>query len=161
LCTKDPKLDENEDLILTFVNSEESLLTKTCLDWAKSELRCIQEERKENPSLEDILKEELFPDLEEIERIREGEAEVSLCTNEAIEEKRGKILPEESRKEDVFLKRTFRCLRDCNRKFNQAIKCPLERTFLNLEEYREFRDIGAGGESLRFKECEKLCFQHK
>jgi hypothetical protein len=160
-CTKDPALDENEGLLLTLVNAQEPLLTRTCLDWAKSEVRCVQDEEEEDPSLEDILKEELFPELEEFERIQDGESELSLCTKEAIQEKRGRLEQPESRSDDVLLKKSFRCLRECNQRFNQAIKCPLEKTFPDLEEYREFRDIGAGGNSLEFKECERVCFKQK
>lgn len=156
-CTKDPALDENEGLILRLVNAQEPLLTRTCLDWAKTELRCVEEEEEE-PSLEDSIKEELFPELEELKRIQAGESELALCTNEAIQEKISFMEPAESRTDDVFLKRAFRCLKECNQNFQKRIKCPLEKTFKNLEEYREFRDIGAGGISLEFKECEASCF---
>lgn len=132
-CTKDPALDENEGLVLTLVNAQGPLLTRTCLDWAKSEFRCVQED--ENPSLEDIIKEELLPELEELERIKDGDSELSLCTRDTIQEKRSKLEPPESRIDDVFLKRAFRCLKECNQNFQRAIKCPLEKTFSDLEIY--------------------------
>lgn len=157
-CTKDPLLDENEGLILSLVNREEPLLTRICLDWAKTEFRCIKEAESEE-SLEDLFKETFFPELSELERLLYSDSELKLCTNEEIEEKRTFIEPEELRRDNVALKRVYRCLTNCARRFHKQIQCPRDIFFKSLENYREFRDIGAGGFSIEYKDCELDCYQ--
>lgn len=155
--TPDPLLDENSGLLLQVLNVEDSLLTRTCLDWAKLELSCVKEEQESPPTLEEVLKEEYIPNYSEWKKLEAGESEFSLCTKEKIEDKRLFIQPPNKR-DDIYLKRVYRCLKNCTWKFNKKILCPTEKTFTTFEEYQAYRDIQAGYLSLEFKECENACF---
>lgn len=157
-CTKDPLLDENEGLLLALSNQEEPLLTRICLDWAKSEFRCVREDQSKE-SLEEVFKETFFPELSKWERLLFSDSELKLCTKEEIEEQRTHIEPEELRRDNVALKKVYRCLSQCNEKFQKQIQCPREIFFDSLETYREYRDLGAGGFSLDYKNCELDCYE--